>query len=72
MEGAIRYKNIKDKSVLITGGLGMFGSTIAHKLVENGAIVTIVDAMIEPYGANLFNLEGIRKKINTWFFVSSW
>ena len=57
------HKNIKGKKVLITGGLGMIGSNIAHKLVLNGADVTIVDAMIEPFGANLFNLTGIREKV---------
>ena len=54
------------KRVMITGGLGMMGSTIAHKLVKYGAEVTIVDAHIEPYGANLFNILEIRDllKIN--------
>lgn len=48
------------REVLITGGLGMIGSTIARKLVDRGARVTIMDSCIEPYGANLFNLEGVR------------
>jgi len=34
------------KKVLITGGLGVIGSTIALKLVESGAQVTLVDACI--------------------------
>jgi len=65
MENTLRYlkEHIKGKRVLITGGLGMIGSNIAHKLVANGADVTIVDAMIKPFGANLFNLNGIRKKV---------
>ncbi|MBI5368933.1 MAG: NAD-dependent epimerase/dehydratase family protein [Planctomycetes bacterium] len=49
--------------VLVTGGLGMIGSTLAHRLVPLGARVTLVDACIEPYGANLFNLEGIRERV---------
>ena len=52
------------KRVLITGGLGMIGSSVAHKLVECNADVTIADACIKPYGANLFNLEGIKDKVN--------
>jgi UDP-glucose 4-epimerase len=56
--------SLSGKRVLITGGLGMIGSTLAHKLVPAGAIVTLVDACIEPYGANLFNIEGIRDRVH--------
>lgn len=48
---------------MITGGLGMIGSALAHPLVKWGADVTLVDACIEPYGANLFNIEGIQEKL---------
>ena len=51
------------KKVMITGGLGMIGSTIARKLVPLGAQVTLVDAFIEPYGANDFNIADIRDKV---------
>ena len=51
------------KRVLITGGLGMIGSTIAGKLVPSGAKVTVVDACIEPYGANIANLDPVRNDI---------
>ncbi len=37
----------------------MIGSTIAHLAVKSGAQVTILDAMLPPYGGNLFNLHGI-------------
>ncbi len=37
----------------------MIGSTIAHLAVRQGARVTILDAMLPPYGGNLFNLHGI-------------
>ncbi len=57
-------KSIKEKRVLITGGLGMIGSTIARKLVEKGAIVTIADSMITPYGGNFFNIQDIKEDIN--------
>lgn len=42
----------------------MIGSTIAHKLVQQGANVTIVDSCIAPYGANMFNLHEINDKVN--------
>jgi UDP-glucose 4-epimerase len=49
--------------VLITGGAGMIGSTIAHLAVARGARVTILDAMLPLYGGNLANLTGIREAI---------
>lgn len=55
--------NVSGKNVLITGGAGFIGSNIAHALVTQGAAVTIVDAMLPLYGGNLFNLQGIREKI---------
>jgi len=51
------------KEILITGGLGMIGSNVAQKLVRLGARITIVDACLEPYGANIFNLHGIEDEI---------
>jgi UDP-glucose 4-epimerase len=45
--------------VLITGGAGMIGSTIAHLAVAQGAQVSILDAMLPLYGGNRFNLQGI-------------
>jgi UDP-glucose 4-epimerase len=49
--------------VLITGGAGFIGSTLAHRLVELGATVTIVDSFIPEYGGNLRNLHGIEHKL---------
>lgn len=54
---------IKNKKVLITGGLGMIGSTIAEKLVNFGTEVTVLDSMIKPYGGNFFNIENIKDRI---------
>lgn len=54
---------LQGKKVLITGGLGMIGSTLAHKLVTHGADVTLMDACIEPYGANLFNIHDIQDSV---------
>lgn len=51
------------KNVLITGGAGFLGSSLAKALVVRGAIVTIVDGMFPLYGGNLFNLEPIKDKI---------
>ncbi|MBZ2170882.1 NAD-dependent epimerase/dehydratase family protein [Nitratidesulfovibrio sp. SRB-5] len=50
--------------VLITGGAGFIGSTLAHRLVNLGAQVTIADSFIPEYGGSPANLEGIEKKIS--------
>lgn len=52
------------EQVLITGGAGFIGSNLAHKLVEEGNEVTILDTMDERYGANQTNICQIRDKIN--------
>jgi UDP-glucose 4-epimerase len=49
------------QNVLITGGLGFIGSNLARKLVELGAVVTIVDNLDPDSGANLFNVEDIKE-----------
>jgi UDP-glucose 4-epimerase len=56
-------QTLKDARVLITGGAGMIGSTIAHLAVAQGAQVTILDAMLPLYGGNLFNLRGIADQV---------
>ena len=49
--------------MLITGGAGMIGSTIAHLAMSQGAQVSILDAMLPLYGGNRFNLRGIADEI---------
>src|SRR3989338_1928933 len=44
------------KKVLITGGLGFIGSTLALRLLDQGADVVVVDALIPGYGGNRFNI----------------
>lgn len=53
----------KGARVLITGGLGFIGSNLARRLVDLGAEVTIVDSLLPDYGGNLYNIEGIRDRI---------
>jgi UDP-glucose 4-epimerase len=49
--------------VLITGGLGFIGSSLARRLVGLGAKVTLVDSLIPEYGGNLFNIHDIRDRV---------
>lgn len=54
---------LKGMHVLITGGAGMLGSTIAQRAVKEGAKVTVIDALLPLYGGNLFNLKEIWDQI---------
>ncbi len=58
---------LKGKRVLVTGGLGFIGSNLSIRLVESGAILTIVDNMIPRLGGNLFNVKGIANRIHINF-----
>jgi UDP-glucose 4-epimerase len=49
----------KNRKILITGGLGFIGSNLAISLVELGAKVYLVDALLPDYGGNRFNIDSI-------------
>jgi len=51
------------KHVVITGGLGFIGSSLAHRLVALGSHVTLVDSLMPQYGGNLFNINTIRDSV---------
>ncbi len=56
-------KSYRGSKVMVTGGLGFIGSTLAIRLAELGAQVTVVDSLIDEYGGNLFNLHGYEERI---------
>lgn len=60
---AITAESFSGKSVLITGGMGFIGSNLANRLVDLGARVTIMDAMIQDYGGNEFNVYPIKDRV---------
>src|SRR6187402_1793835 len=60
MSAAAFYRG---RRVMITGGLGFIGSNLAHRLVELGADVLLVDSLIPDYGGNLFNIAGIEDRV---------
>jgi UDP-glucose 4-epimerase len=49
--------------ILITGGVGFIGSSLARRLVHLNADVTLVDSLIPQYGGNLFNIEDIKNQV---------
>ena len=49
--------------VMVTGGLGFIGSNLARRLVQVGARVSVVDAMIENFGGNLANLRDVADQL---------
>ncbi len=53
----------RGRRVLITGGLGFIGSNLARALVDLGADVLIVDSLIDDYGGNLLNVNGIEDRV---------
>ncbi len=55
--------SFRNKNILITGGLGFIGSTLACRLVELGAEVTLVDSLRPEYGGNFFNIEPIKDRV---------
>ena len=62
-EPADRFEELAGKNVLITGGLGFIGSSLARRLVGLGARVVLVDSLIPEYGGNLFNIHDIRDRV---------
>ena len=49
--------------ILITGGLGFLGSTLARRLADAGAKIILVDSLIPEYGGNLFNVDGYADRV---------
>ena len=54
---------MKEKKVLITGGLGFIGSNLAHECVRLGAKVTIFDCLDPRSGGNRYNITGIAESV---------
>lgn len=56
-----------DKQILITGGAGFIGSTLATRLAHYGSKVTVIDSLVPEFGGNLFNLDDCAEKIRINF-----
>lgn len=62
-EGMEIRSSYEGKNILITGGLGFIGSTLAIELVKMGSKVTVVDSLIDSYGGNLYNIEPVKDQV---------
>lgn len=59
--------SFQGKNVLVTGGMGFIGSNLAKRLLADGARVTLLDSMLDEYGANTFNVKDIKDDITINF-----
>lgn len=59
----VPHDTFRGTRILITGGLGFIGSTLALRLVDAGAEVTVIDSLIPEYGGHLFNIEPVKEQV---------
>lgn len=52
-----------NQRILITGGAGFIGSTLAQRLANNGNQVTVIDSLVPEFGGNLYNLKPCAEQI---------
>ena len=57
-----------NRRVLLTGGLGFIGSNLAIRLVEAGADVTIVDALVPNHGGDRRNVAPVADRVKVHVF----
>jgi UDP-glucose 4-epimerase len=57
------FEAYRGKKVLVTGGLGFIGSNLAIALVESGAEVSVIDALIPQHGGDHYNVAQVASKL---------
>jgi UDP-glucose 4-epimerase len=60
-------QTLAGKRVLITGGLGFIGSNLAHRCLALGAHVAVYDNLEPHGGGTLFNVAGIKDRLEVRF-----
>jgi UDP-glucose 4-epimerase len=59
----VRSPSYENSRVLVAGGLGFIGSNLAIRLVDLGADVAVVDALIPDHGGNRFNIVPVEDRV---------
>ena len=59
------FSALKNARVMVTGGFGLIGSTLARQLVRIGADVLLVDSLKEDFGGRRLNIHEIRYLLRT-------
>ena len=59
MNDANSFGAYRGRSALITGGLGFIGSNLAHRLVEIGVKVSVLDSLLPDQGGNPYNVHDL-------------
>lgn len=62
----VKLPDLTGQKILITGGYGFIGSNLAHRCVELGASVSILDCLEPRSGGNLYNVHSIKSSITTY------
>src|SRR5215510_2821078 len=60
---AISLDALRGRRVMVTGGLGFIGSSLARRLVQLGADVLLLDSLVPEYGGNRFNIADIEDRV---------
>jgi len=55
-----------NRRCLVTGGLGFIGSNLAHRLVDLGAAVAVVDSLHPDHGGNRFNVADLEGRVRVY------
>ncbi len=55
--------DLSSAACVVTGGLGFIGSNLTHRLIQHGARVTIIDALVDGHGGDRRNVEGLEVEI---------
>jgi nucleoside-diphosphate-sugar epimerase len=58
-----RFAGFRGAGVMITGGLGLIGSSLARRLVGLGAEVLLIDSMVPEAGGNLANIADLAGRV---------
>ncbi len=59
----LELPSLAGQRVLVTGGLGFIGSNLAYRCLALGARVTLYDCLDPRSGGNMFNVSGIRDRV---------